>query len=286
MMNKEITNNGVIRLSVRQVCELKKDDFCPRCFWFKYHYPITRSNPYYSVMPGIVSSFDSYIKTLIHSYFEEKGELPPWLKNIFNFSVKEILRVNKLEEELPKNWNSNNQKIILSGVPDALWLIDDNTLCIVDFKLANYNETQEKLLPVYTLQLNLYALLNRIKNEKITVSKLFLLYFQPLFKISSFKISNEKEQVITSEDDFKLQFNLKIIRVEMLEIDEIKETINKACTYITSQSPPNGKEGCQGCEEILRWISKIKSKFFFNEKGETKFNLYYRRKKICYIKTE
>lgn len=204
-------------------------------------------------MPGVVSAFDTYVKGLIQSHFEIYRELPLWLKNKFDFSVQEVLKVEKLVRRFPIR--NTNQILILSGIPDAIWRLKDGSLCIVDLKLARFNERQKKLLPMYELQLNLYALLSEIKYKK--VSNLFLLYFQPRFQ----KIS-AKEFNIVNKNNFSLLFDLLVIPIKKLDEHKVKETIYVAYTYLNRSTPPHGKQGCQGCKEVLKWSMNLGSKIF------------------------
>jgi hypothetical protein len=72
-----------IRISAKSLGELALTDFCPRCFWIKLQ--LQNKLPF-QIFPGIFSSIDSYSKRVIHSWFDKKGEAPPWLSKRRDFS--------------------------------------------------------------------------------------------------------------------------------------------------------------------------------------------------------
>ena len=47
-----------LRISAKNLGELAKPDFCPRCFWLRTH---AKRLPY-QIFPGIFSSIDAYTK--------------------------------------------------------------------------------------------------------------------------------------------------------------------------------------------------------------------------------
>jgi len=68
-----------VRISGKDLGAIALADFCPRCFWVKLH---SKGQLPYQIFPGIFSSIDAYTKRVVHAWFDEAGEPPPWLKGL------------------------------------------------------------------------------------------------------------------------------------------------------------------------------------------------------------
>lgn len=160
----------MIQIKASLLGKLKMKDFCPKCLWLSYHFPIKGEHTFSSPMPGIVSIIDSHIKHLVNSIFKLERNLPIWLKE----SLKEI----EIIKPLPvKNWEARIDDYLLNGAPDSIWMLSDESLFIADYKTARLSEAQETLFPLYEAQLNAYAYLAERDGHK--VSGLALIYLQP-----------------------------------------------------------------------------------------------------------
>jgi hypothetical protein len=102
--------------------------------------------------------------------------------------------------------------------------LKDNTLHLIDFKTGRFKEEGDQFFPVYEAQLNGYALLA----TKILVSKLSLVYFNP---------TNEIPAEILTESNFKLDFEPKIVPVE-LKSGLITKLLMEAKEILDLKTPP------------------------------------------------
>src|SRR5574343_1423460 len=76
-----------LKISAKELGYLAMPDFCPRCFWFKRNAP---DGLPFQIFPGIFSSIDSYIKNVVHEWFDRHGSLPSWMPGLA--SVKKYLK--------------------------------------------------------------------------------------------------------------------------------------------------------------------------------------------------
>jgi len=67
-----------LRISAKDLGELAKPDFCPRCFWLKRH---AKPLPF-QIFPGIFSSIDSYTKKVVHAWMDRNDGAPFGLENL------------------------------------------------------------------------------------------------------------------------------------------------------------------------------------------------------------
>lgn len=227
-------------IGVKDLGNLAKPDFCPRCFWYERHF-----GPFPSFFPGIFNLIDRNLKNSVWQRWKKERKLPSWLK-IKN--VERILTADKIgtveEKHRQKYLIAYHPKsgFILRGAPDLILELKDNTLHIADFKTARFKEEDNQFLPVYEAQLNGYALLA----TKFSVSRLSLVYFNPLLKTPP---------EIFTEDNFKLSFEPQIVSVQ-IKPKLITDLLMKTKEILIQKTPPPPKENCRG---TCFYIDKLKT---------------------------
>lgn len=215
-------------ISAKDLGQLVIEDFCPRCFWLQ-----RRFGKYPQIFPGIFSTIDSLTKKSVKRSFQNRSCIPGWLP------IKDIQRaVNFKKMNVPTDYGN----WILTGVPDDIFELTDNSYCVVDYKTAKYTANQDKLLPMYRVQLNAYAF--GFPSQGIfPISKLALIYCEP----------NEN---LDNDSDFKLSFTTNIHEIR-LDISEIPELLIRAREIVDSPAPPSSFENCKG---ICRWLDRVSRK--------------------------
>jgi len=123
----------MFELSVKTLGELMLKDFCPRCFWFKYHYPLKERHPHHIPFPRIFNDIDSYIKNVIRTAFNNP-DLILWFKDF-----KEAHNIVDMKKNM--KYKITLGTITLSGIPDLIFILKNNNVFIVDFKTAKFTET-------------------------------------------------------------------------------------------------------------------------------------------------
>lgn len=216
-------------ISGKDLGSLALEDFCPRCFWLERH-----NGKAPGVFPGIFSTLDSLSKRSVRRSFLERGILPDWLK-IEN--VKSIADFKKISMSIKDcgDW-------ILTGNPDDVFELKDGSFHIVDYKTAKFTETQDKLLPMYEVQLNAYAYALPHQGLK-PISKLTLIYCEP------------KEE-LDNDNSFRLTFisNNKEIN---LKPETIPELLKRAREILDNKNPPLSNPNCKG---ICLWVNDLSGK--------------------------
>ena len=231
-----------IRISAKNLGELALPNFCPRCFWLKLK--LNNRLPF-QIFPGIFSSIDAYTKNIIHSWFDRNHASPPWLSELGELTGY----IN------PPHYSKfsiviDDYDILFTGVPDGIFIRQDGSYIIVDYKTARYTGNQDSLFPMYQVQLNGYAL---IGNEKglTPINDLALIYMEPLTdKAVDIHDGNYRD------NGFALGFSPKILRVE-LNPSKIYPLLAQVREIYEMPSAPCCHTYCKDCESVEALASLV-----------------------------
>ena len=223
---------SMLQISAKDLGQIALDNFCPRCFWIKRKVKV----PYQMPFPGIFSSIDSYTKKTVEGYFGKHGRLPDWIGEIG--VPKEIIKTRRSE------FRYEHGNVILTGEPDLLFRKDDDTLAIVDYKTARYTENQDRLLPIYRVQLNGYALISQHAYGK-AVTSLHLVYFEPPESDDALEIGHRN----VNGDGFSMPFSSNILEIDK-DTDMVVGLMEKAERILETARPPDGVPGCDDCRRL------------------------------------
>jgi hypothetical protein len=224
-----------IRISAKNLGDLAMADFCPRCLWLKLR--VNNKLPF-QIFPGIFSSIDSYTKSIVHGWFDKHGSAPPWLAELGD------IRGYKNPPHYSKfNITDEEHNILLTGGPDAIFVKGDGSYIIADYKTAKYTGSQDNLLPMYSVQLNAYALIGGQCGYS-PVTSLALIYMEP-------RTDKEKaaEDGSCHDSGFNMQFNASIHPLT-LDTRIIAPLLGKLREIYEKPSAPEGKAGCKNCEAL------------------------------------
>jgi hypothetical protein len=121
--------NEQIRISGKDLGAIALADFCPRCFWIRLH---CKGQIPFQIFPGIFSSIDGNTKRVIHTWFDDHGGPPPWLNDLKGVvGYKEPPTFHKFNTVI-KEFD-----ILLTGSPDGVFICDDDSHMIIDYKTAS-----------------------------------------------------------------------------------------------------------------------------------------------------
>ena len=229
-----------IRVSGKQLGAFALDDMCDRCMWLKLR---MRNRMPFSVFPGIFSSIDAWTKNIVHAYFDRHGGPPAWLEPLGKL-------VGYIE---PPHWSKFqmhdvDHDILLTGAADGIYVRDDGTLVVVDYKTARYTAGQDALLPVYTVQLAVYRLIA----EHIglgAVSSLALIYTEPVTDAADYDDGD-------IADALALQFTPRIVPVE-LQPETVSTLLERVRALHDLSAPPAAQPDCRNCalvDELVRHV--------------------------------
>lgn len=230
------------QIPAKTLGELAMPDFCPRCFWLKIK---IKPLPF-QIFPGIFSSIDSYTKKAVHKYFDKYGKLP--------FGIGNVKQYEKAPNHNNFYMEDKDSNIKLTGTPDDIFRLD-NSYVIVDYKTAKYTEGQERLLPMYEVQVNAYAVIAEECFKKdpqnyplSPVSKLALVYMEP----QTAKIDDKH----LSDDGFSMDFKATVKDIN-IDKDRIYALMKQASKIIQGGKPAS-KEGCKDCTAIEKIICTLR----------------------------
>jgi hypothetical protein len=234
-----------LRISGKDLGALALPDFCERCFWIQRWAP---SGLPYQIFPGIFSSIDSYSKNMVHSWFDRHGVPPPWLSTLGS-----VVSYRNPPHHSKFSFMDTTTNILLTGAPDAIFELLDESIMIADYKTAKFTETQDKLFPVYRTQLNAYAMIS----ESIGyghVSNLALIYTEPITDKAAAGADH-----VHNENGFNMGFSAHILSVD-LDVGMIPPLLTRARDILNSSAPPIGNTNCKDClrlEGVLHLMSKV-----------------------------
>jgi len=234
-----------LRISAKNLGQTALEDFCPRCYWIRI-----KSNwklPYQS-FPGIFSSIDSYTKACVHRIVDNRygnddiNLLPEWMQKIGN--------VVGYEKQL--HWSKNlyhdeKSNITLSGAMDDVLVRIDGSRATVDWKTAKFSETQDKLRPLYDVQLNVYSILSE-KDGKAPVD-LYLVYMEPC---------TEPSYASTNIIDcgFRMCFSGVVVPVKR-DRAIVRKALNRTREIADMIVAPTARIGCKDCEQLDKIIGLV-----------------------------
>jgi hypothetical protein len=231
-----------IQISAKTLGELATPDFCPRCFWIKLNGKLP-----YQIFPGIFSSIDSYSKKITWNYYEKFGRLPDWFDEFGDFEkpVKAPGRSKFFIIDKATN-------IKLTGILDEIVQKKDGSYFIIDYKTAKFTGKQDELLPMYEVQLNVYALIAEHCGLK-PVSGLGLFYYEPQTDITT----DDLESVLLDEG-FNMPFKAYLLEIELNPEKMILSLLVKARKIADMKTAPKGNDDCKDCEKLNDILELLK----------------------------
>lgn len=234
-----------IRISAKNLGELAMPDFCPRCFWLKLR--LNNKLPF-QIFPGIFSSIDSYTKNIIHGYFDQHLRFPDWLSELGDLSI-----YIKPPGFSKFNITDDESDVLLTGVPDGIFVKADASHVIVDYKTARYTGNQDKLMPMYEVQLNSYALIGE-SLDLHPVTDLALIYMEPVTGKDAISDGDNFR-----DDGFAMGFSANIHPVSLAP-ERIPPLLAQTRDIYELATAPNGCRGCKDCQLLEGMVEVVTGK--------------------------
>ena len=225
-----------IRISAKNLGQLALPDYCPRCFYIKLK--LNNKLPW-QIFPGIFSTIDSYSKKITWQHFEKFKTVPSWFESFGEFTnlypVPGWSKFSIIDRQTG---------IMLTGVPDDIFIMADGRYFIIDYKTAKYTGNQDKLLGMYRVQLNGYALIF----EKLGLGKvggLGLCYYEP-----QADASNVDFQTVIQEDGFFMPFRAHLKEIELGSERIVRPLLKQVREMWDRDVVPEGRAGCGDCRQL------------------------------------
>jgi PD-(D/E)XK nuclease superfamily len=223
-----------VTISAKTLGQLALPGYCPRCFWLA----MKADRLPFQIFPGIFSAIDSYTKNVVHGWFDRYGKSPSWLEPLGPIRTYRVpphyTKFSVLDEE---------DAIVLRGTPDGIFLMQDGSYTIIDYKTARFTSYQDELFPMYEAQLNAYAYIGERLDVK-PVSKLALVYTEPVTGTAA-----ASDDSNLTPDGFRMDFRARILEVE-IKPGLVIHLLKTAEDVLNSTSPPAGADACKDCDAV------------------------------------
>ncbi len=231
-----------LRVSAKNLGYTALADFCPHCYWIrlKANWKLP-----WSSFPGIFSSIDAYTKHCVHHIIDRNNlpipqhqTLPIWMQEIGDIASYETI----------PHWSKNlftdiKSNIILSGIPDDVWVRTDGSKAIVDFKTAKKTQTQDVLYPMYEVQNNVYDVLFNYHAD------LYLIYMEPLTDKSAASCN-------IIDMGFNMGFNAVVVPV-VNDRKVVRRALQLTRDIYELEKPPDSRSGCKDCDNLDKIIGLL-----------------------------
>ena len=228
-----------LKISAKNLGYTALADFCPRCYWIKLR--LSHKMPF-SVFPGIFSSIDGFTKSCVHHIIDScriGGNLTPdWMREMGN-----IVGYNPVPHYSKSTYLDEKTNITLSGAADDILVDADDSLIVPDYKTAKFTESQDKLLPMYEIQLITYGILYRIQ------PLLFCVYMEP-------QTEKTKAADCVTDCGFHMEFSAHVLEVQN-DRSKVRAALVKTREIFELESPPDSAHGCKDCLALNNVIGAL-----------------------------
>ena len=228
-----------IRISAKNLGQVGLEDFCPRCYWIK----LKSKNLPWQIFPGIFSSIDAYTKRVTHGIIDGQSR-PAWLAE-----MGDIASYLKTPHWSKFTVDIQEYGITLSGVVDDILVTESGDIIIPDYKTAKYTESQDKLLPMYQIQLNGYAVIAEAR-EISPVTGLYLVYFEPI-------TDEDTAKQYKTGQGFDMAFKAHPVNVA-IDRAQLNKAMEKTREIYDMVEPPEQNAHCKDCQALTEIQSILK----------------------------
>jgi hypothetical protein len=220
-------------ISAKDLGTLALPNFCPRCFWIRLH---CENKLPFQIFPGIFSSIDSYTKKVTGVYFDRYGQLPAWLQVLGG--VGKPVRAPHYSKFYVVDEKTN---VTVRGTPDEIIQRDDGSYLIIDYKTAKFTRSQDHLLPLYEVQLNVYAYIGKRRGYD-PISGIALVYMQPQTELRP-----EELDSLINQEGFLMGFEGHVLRLKLEPEQKIPPLLEEARRLYDLEFPPSSNQSCRDC---------------------------------------
>ena len=161
--------------------------------------------------------------------------IPAWMMEMGDITgYQKVPHWSKFNVELPA------RKILLTGVPDDFLVDRKGNYIIPDYKTSKFTETQDKLRPMYNIQLNCYDVIATAQN--IQVVALYLVYMEP---VTDEVAAGESRTV----EGFSMEFKAYPVAVEQNR-QIVEDALQTTRELYELADPPDPIAGCKDCQNL------------------------------------
>jgi hypothetical protein len=226
-----------LEITARNLGSLTLAKYCPRCLWYllrlRFHAPFN------SFGAGIFNAMERAERAVVTYYLDDRGCLPKEFSPFCDCTAR---------IEYPNHWSKfryqHESGVILYGVPDDIFKLEDETLCVLDYKTAKAKGNDDPFHGQYEVQVVGYANIAEVGLGLGTVALGGLLYWEV-----------QTDDVLT---DPKSHYDSKTLYVPF-KPSTVEITINygildpllkEAKKVWKTSTPPDGADGCSDCKKL------------------------------------
>lgn len=218
-----------IQISAKVIGKMAMPDFCPRCFWIGL-----KCKPLpWQIFPGIFNTIDAYTKKIVHQWIDREEGKPDFLKEFGVTGYQQAPHWKKFRYD-------TGYGITLSGMADDIWTVPGG-IVIPDYKTAKYTANADKLLPMYSTQLNGYAKIAAGIGMGPVVG-IPLIYMEPQTDDGAVELDGRHETL------FKMAFLPHVLKID-LDTGSLDPLLERA-RNIYDGPEPDRVEGCKDCSAL------------------------------------
>lgn len=232
-----------LRISAKNLGAVALSDFCPRCYWIKLK--MNNKLPF-GVFPGIFSSIDGFTKSCVHHIIDNhnaihgESPLPNWL-----LEIGDVVGYESVPHHSKSAYRDEKSGITLTGAADDILVLANGSKVLPDYKTSRFTNNQDKLMPMYEVQLIAYGVLYNLRD-----APLYCVYMEPMTEKGK-----AKECII--DCGFNMGFSAKVIPVEN-DRKKVRNALSKAREIFELASPPESISGCPDCAALEKIIELLK----------------------------
>jgi len=236
-MASSTASNADLAISPRNLGLIMLDTFCAYCFWIllrmRFHSPFNHGG-------GALWTYMQQIQEAqVGHHLEKDGCLPKEFSPFCDINAR---------AEFPKHWSKFSYKhksgVVLYGVPDEIFTLADESLCVIDHKTAINKGEGDPFLPIYHSQTIGYADIaqNGLGLGEVTRAGLFYWEIQRAQVIDDPAGHYEKGKVWVPFVPRPLEFEVDFTFLDPL--------LKEAKKLWKADAPPAGRIGCRDCEGL------------------------------------
>jgi len=158
--------------------------------------------------------------------------------------IGEIVSYETIPHFSKNLFTDTKSNIILSGIPDDIWVRADSSKAIVDFKTAKKTQNQDVLYPMYEIQNNVYDVLFNYHAD------LYLIYMEPLTEKSAASCN-------IIDVGFNMGFNAVVVPV-VNDRKVVRQALQITRDIFEMEMPPESRVGCKDCQMLENVIELLK----------------------------
>jgi hypothetical protein len=229
------SEDATLAISVRNLGSIRLAKYCPRCLKVLTK---VRFQPPFKFGGALFGDAERAQQAVIGYLLEKDGHLPKPFSPFCDC---------KARIDFPKHWTKfrcvHDSGVVLYGIPDEIFELEDESLCVIDLKTSHCKGEDDPFHPQYATQVTGYAYIaEALGLGKVT--RAGLMYWD--VQVDSVK-SNPADHY--ERGTLWLPMNVKPLEVK-LDYAIFEPLIKELTDVVNSKDVPEGRAGCDDCRKL------------------------------------